>query len=154
MSEHKIPVPTLAPEDLYHLVRGQIEHEDNLIGTRLNWFVASQSFLFSAYAIVVSNLTTTVKSPWVNSQQKLLFAIIPVVAIFVCVLIFIGALGGILAMRALRRSYAAQMSHLVGFGLPPVQGFAANYFMGQLSPALLPPGFVAVWLLLLLHGIH
>lgn len=46
------PVP---PADYYGAVRGQIEHEDTLISQRLNWFLMSQSFLFTAYAIVVSN---------------------------------------------------------------------------------------------------
>ena len=52
MSGSTKPPPHFNSEDFYKLIRGQIEHEDNLIGTRLNWFMASQSFLFSAYAIV------------------------------------------------------------------------------------------------------
>lgn len=150
MSEPTKPPPHFSSEDFYRLVRGQIEHEDNLIGTRLNWFVASQSFLFSAYAIVVSNLTST-KIAWVNQQQRLLFSIMPVIAIFICVLIMISCTGGILAMRRLRRLYVSRVDPST-HGLPPVQGYAQNYWMGQASPLLLPPGFVAVWLFLLIRG--
>jgi hypothetical protein len=146
------PAPQFSSEDYYKIVRAQIEHEDNLVGTRLNWFVASQSFLFSAYAIVVSNLSGT-KSPWVNEQQKLLFRIIPVVAIFVCVLIFFGLVGAVCAMRRLRRLYAARIEHAPNSELPPVQGYPQNYFLGQAGPLLLPPGFIAVWLLLLIRGV-
>ena len=143
--------PEFSSEEFYKVIRGQIEHEDNLIGTRLNWFVASQSFLFSAYAIVVSNLTGQ-KPPWVNAQQRLLFSIIPVVSIFVCLLILVSCAGAILAMRRLRGLYATHVEHVPDHGLPPVQGYAQNYFMGQASPLLLPPGFIAIWLLLLIHG--
>ncbi len=143
--------PRFSSEEFYKLIRSQIEHEDNLIGTRLNWFVASQSFLFSAYAIVVSNLTG-LKPPWVNAQQRILFSIIPVLAIFVCLLIQVSCAGAILAMRRLRRLYAMHVEHAPDHGLPPVQGYSHNYFMGQASPLLLPPGFLAVWLILLIHG--
>jgi hypothetical protein len=146
------PPPQFTSEEYYKIVRGQIEHEDNLIGTRLNWFVASQSFLFSAYAIVTSNLSGQ-KSPWVNAQQKLLFRIIPVVAMFVCVLIFIGLVGAVFAMRRLRALYAHKIEHAPDHGLPPVQGYQQNYFMGQAGPLLLPPGFIAVWMLLLIRGL-
>jgi hypothetical protein len=147
------PAPHFSSEDFYRIVRGQIEHEDNLVGTRLNWFVASQSFLFTAYAIVVSNLSLSgQKSPWVNEQQKLLFRIIPLVAMFVCVLIFIGLVGAVCAMRRLRAIYAARIEHTPNCGPPPVQGYQQNYFMGQAGPLLLPPGFIAVWLLLLIRG--
>ena len=47
----------ISPADFYRLIRSQIEHEDNLNSQRLSWFVASQSFLFTAYAIVLSNLS-------------------------------------------------------------------------------------------------
>jgi len=145
------PPPQFSPEQFYQLIRGQIEHEDNLIGTRLNWFVASQSFLFSAYAIVTSNLTGK-NVAWVNEQQRLLFSFIPIIAIFVCLLIFISCTGAILAMRRLRHLYATHVEHAPDRGLPPVQGFAHNYFMGQSTPLLLPPGFLAVWMILLVHG--
>ena len=38
------PLPQL---EYYRIIRGQLEHEDDLISGRLSWFVASQSFLFS-----------------------------------------------------------------------------------------------------------
>lgn len=150
MNEPRKSCPQFSPEDFYRIIRAQIEHEDNLIGTRLNWFVASQSFLFSAYAIVVSNLTNQ-KAMWVNEQQRLLFSIIPMISIFVCILIFIGCTGAIFAMRRLRRLYTARVGG-GDEGIPPVQGYAHNYLMGQASPILLPPGFIAVWLFLLIRG--
>jgi hypothetical protein len=153
MSEKTKSPPQFSSEEFYKLVRGQIEHEDNLMGTRLNWFVASQSFLFSAYAIVTSNLTGK-NIEWVNEQQRLLFSIIPVIAIFVSILISISCTGGIFAMHRLRHLYATHVEHAPDRGLPPVQGFAHNYVLGQATPILLPPGFIAVWMILLVHGLR
>ena len=44
----------ISPLERYQLFRSRIEHEDTLILQRLSWLMASQSFLFTAYAIVTS----------------------------------------------------------------------------------------------------
>lgn len=142
--------PRFSPEDYYRVVRGQIEHEDNLIGTRLNWFTTSQSFLFSAYAIVLSNLRDQ-DLPWVH-RLRLLVVLIPMIAVFVCVVIFAVLVAGVLAMRRLRHLYAHHAQDELA-GLPPVQGFRLDYLLGQAGPMLLPIGFFCVWIFLLLHGI-
>src|ERR1700677_351087 len=49
--------------DYYDQVRHQIEHEDDLITQRISWLMASQSFLFSAYAIVLNGLKSGEKTP-------------------------------------------------------------------------------------------
>ncbi len=41
----------LRESDFYEAARRRIEHEDNLNVNRLSWLMASQSFLFSAYAV-------------------------------------------------------------------------------------------------------
>src|SRR5476651_1305004 len=99
--DHEMP-----PPEFYHLVRSQIEHEDNLNSQRLSWFVASQSFLFTAYAIVVSNLSPG-RLPWVEEQISLLILLIPLLAILTCVLIYATILAGSAAMRNLRADYSA-----------------------------------------------
>ena len=63
------------PVEYYKLIRSQIEHEDNLNSQRLSWFVASQSFLFTAYAIVVSNIGPG-HTVWVERQQHRLLVLI------------------------------------------------------------------------------
>jgi len=40
--------------DLYVVYRGQLEHEDNLVGIRNGWLIAGQSFLFAGYAAVLA----------------------------------------------------------------------------------------------------
>ena len=49
---HKIPepVPQVLPDwELYHALREQWTHEDNLVNHRLMWLILSQGLLFTAY---------------------------------------------------------------------------------------------------------
>jgi hypothetical protein len=151
-----MPAPTPAdvgsdvtPMDFYRVIRGQIEHEDNLITQRLNWFLASQSFLFSGYAIALN----TPMELRIGGRTHLTFLqLIPLIAILVGVLIWVGVLGGLLAMRKLRRTAATPCQPLTAAGFPPIQGSDGTRWMGRAAPALLPPMFVIAWTLLLLRG--
>ncbi len=135
----------------YQLVRSQIEHEDNLNSQRLSWFVAAQSFLFTAYAIVVSNLSSG-RLPWVAHQMQLLILLIPMIAILTCTLIYVTILAGTIAILNLKRLYHRQGSHPTQHSLPPVQGFRLTQVFGQAGPLGLPPLFVGVWLVLIWQG--
>src|SRR2546425_10826614 len=91
MNDATAESPPLSALDYYNLFRQRLEHEDNLIIQRLSWLVASQSFLFTAYAIVLNGLTAT-PPPAVAGymeQQRLVFRLIPVVAIITNGLIYL-----------------------------------------------------------------
>jgi hypothetical protein len=137
----------MPPPEFYHLVRSQIEHEDNLNSQRLSWFVASQAFLFTAYAIVIGNIQTG-KPEWVSRQQNLLVMLIPAVSLLTGLLIYATILAGAVAMINLRKWYKSnEQSHESPF--PPVQGYRLTQFFGQAAPLGLPPIFIAIWLVLL-----
>jgi hypothetical protein len=143
--------PQLSPVDYYRLVRSQIEHEDNLVSQRLSWLLASQSFLFTAYAIVVVNLTVG-HTPWAMRQEHLLLTVIPVVSILTCVLVYATIVAAIFAIVHLRRVYNSRAESAGMAGLPPVQGYRQTQIFGQIGPLLLPPVFLAVWIGLILQG--
>ncbi|MDB5334109.1 MAG: hypothetical protein JWP03_5260 [Phycisphaerales bacterium] len=152
MTDTLIPDPLLlAPADYYRLIRSQIEHEDNLISQRLSWFVASQSFLFTAYAIVVSNIQPG-KLAWVTGQQHLLLDVIPIVSILTCVLVYATIVAGVIAIVHLRRLYRTHADVSARAGFPPVQGHRRTQIFGQIGPLLLPLVFLAVWLALVIQG--
>jgi hypothetical protein len=134
------------PLDLYRAIRGQIEHEDNLITQRLNWFLASQSFLFSGYAIVL-NMPVELRAG--TARFRTFLDLIPIIAIIVGMLIWIGVLGGLLAMRRLRLGGAVRCRALFETGFPPIQGSDGTRWMGRTAPAMLPPIFVIAWSILL-----
>jgi len=138
--------PTLSAIDFYRLIRGQIEHEDNLITQRLSWFLAPQAFLFSAFAIVLNG---PLKSRFGDPVQVAFFRLIPIIAIAVGLLIWLAVWAGILAMRRLRAMLTLR-ADLKDF--PLIQGRLHTRWMGLAAPVLLPPLFAAVWAVLLFVG--
>ena len=131
-------------------VRRQIEHEDILIVNRLSWLVASQSFLFTAYAIIL-NGPTQLRTAAFQARGELLLKIIPLLAISACVLIYLGICGGIALMHNLRRELARHHAAL-GDLRPPVQGNTPTLFLAATKarpPLGLPPLFAIAWTILL-----
>ena len=137
--------------DIYHAVREQIEHEDNLITQRLTWLVASQSFLFTAFAILV-NAPVASKLPILALKQDQVFQLIPVVGFGSSLLIYLSIIAGILAMSRLRTHWAHNACSASCAALPPVQSASVSRILGTLTPAALPPGFMLIWLYLLVSG--
>jgi hypothetical protein len=132
--------------DRYRIIRGQIEHEDNLIGSRISWFVTSQSFLFSAYAIIATSIQPNSVTGGHDPKHTLL-TIIPTVAISTSVLILLAIASGFQAMRNLRRGY--ENAEQASAPLPPIHGSGSTRLLGMAAPLLLPPLFMAVWVFLL-----
>ena len=137
--------------DYYRILRGQIEHEDNLVGSRISWFVTSQSFLFSAYAIIATGFFNTTDNSVLGAKHVLL-VVIPSIAISTSILILLAIFSGIQAMSAIRSRY----TKLTGKSndsslLPPIQGDPFNRKLGMAAPVLLPPLFMAVWIFLLMR---
>src|SRR5204862_7901857 len=88
--------------EFYKLLRSRLEHEDGLIVNRLSWLVASQSFLFTAYAIVLNGLGGPPGSQSVFDRQTGLLHLIPLVGIAAAALIYAGILAAIRAIVWLR----------------------------------------------------
>jgi hypothetical protein len=137
--------------EYYRILRGQIEHEDNLVGSRISWFVTSQSFLFSAYAIIATAFQSSTTTQSALDAKHLLLVIIPSIAISASVLILMSILSGIRAMTALRIRYVHLIARWEDPMLPPIQGNRLNRMIGMAAPTLLPPLFTAVWAYLLLR---
>jgi hypothetical protein len=53
------PLQKISTLERYQVFRNRIEHEDNLIMQRFSWLMASQSILFTAYAIVPNGLSSS-----------------------------------------------------------------------------------------------
>jgi hypothetical protein len=139
---------TISAERYYGIIRGQIEHEDNLVGQRLSWFVGAQAFLFTAYAITVGNAGRS-PEPWVYDRTKLLLFLIPVTSILTCVMIYVTVIAGVIAIRDLRQLNRDFADHSATTGLPPVQGYRRTQVLGQAAPLFIPLIFFVVWVILL-----
>jgi hypothetical protein len=132
---------------VYEEVRGQIQHEDTLITQRLNWFLTSQSFLFTAFAIVFNGPPP----PQGTGVRSFLLTAIPLLAISAGFLIFLSILAGMIVMRSLRRFYASKAPSKAAQSLPSIQGLPSTRLMGAAAPLLIPLVFMCVWVLLKLH---
>jgi len=128
--------------DFYSLIRSRIEHEDTLMTQRLSWLIASQSFFFTAYAIVTVNNDGDV-------ELHQLPTLIPLVALITSVLILFTILAALLAIRSLRQNYNATTPP--DPALPPIQTPIHIRLLGLTAPLLLPLLFLAVWLYLMLQ---
>jgi hypothetical protein len=144
MAESPPPIP---PLERYHILRDQIQHEDNLITQRLSWLMASQAFLFSAYAILL-NAPERAMSPFARQQQEWLITAIPALAMGSAALIYVSILAGVRALHNLHRDASGADS-----AWPPIQGTAFTRLAGLVSPMLVPPLFLGVWLFLTLRGL-
>ncbi len=136
--------------DCYRILRGQIEHEDNLVGSRISWFVTSQSFLFSAYAIIAGGIQPNAAKASLEAKHVLL-VVVPSMAIVTSVLILISIVSGYEAMRLIRVKYMDLLSHAQRQQLPALQGNRRTRLAGMASPVLLPPLFMGVWIFLLVR---
>jgi len=147
---------SLSPLEYYNLIRSRIEHEDNLVVQRLSWLVASQSFLFTACAIVTNGLAT---QPALQpdcarflSQLQLLNQLIPVVGMLTSILIYISILAAVASMQHLRNSYRSRFPN-DETGAPPIMTDAPIRLFGHSAAVLLPIVFITIWLVLWLHGL-
>ena len=140
-----------AAEDAGHAygdgIRRQLEHEDSLTINRLSWLVASQSFLFTAYAIVLNGLPLA-RDPFVASRQGELLRIVPELGLATSGLIYLGVLAGVRVTLRLRHALE-QRQPRTDTARPPLPGSAATHAFGLAAPLLLPPIFFAAWAVLL-----
>jgi hypothetical protein len=134
--------------EYYALIRARLEHEDGLIVNRLSWLMASQSFLFTAYAIVLNGLSSATTRSILDHHGRLI-RLIPVVGIASSALISTGIVAATRAMAWLRRQFRLRVPDEVALGLPPIQTPGPIAAAGLAAPLILPVAFVAVWLYLL-----
>ena len=137
--------------DFYHLIRRRIEHEDGLTVNRLSWLVASQSFLFTAYALTLNGLAAGREGPMAE-RQALLCRIIPLIGVATTALIYAGLIASGRALVWLRALLHERVGDESRLGLPTVHSPAGIVRLGQMAPRVLPLVFLIVWLALLVIG--
>jgi hypothetical protein len=130
----------------YKAIRDEIAHEDNLAGTRLNWFIASQAFLLSALAIAHTSKDQTPPNP----HNDFYFPIVPLLAIACCILIFLGIVGGAVAIRRWRRLLTEMIRQDPSLPAIGRDGWIMRF--GWSAPLLLPLIFFVAWTYVLFTG--
>lgn len=142
-----------SPVERYHILRDQIQHEDNLTTQRLSWLLASQAFLFSAYAIVL-NGPEHAPTAFVAEQRSWLLGAVPLLGFTSAALIYVSILAGVVALRNLHRLAEPICTTAPGGAeYPPIQGSNLTRLFGLASPLLVPPIFAGVWFYLMICGL-
>ena len=131
----------------YKLIRDEIVHEDNLMSNRLNWFTASQAFLFTALAIAHTKVTPVMPT-W---QNDYFFPLVPFVGIGSCVLIASSILAGLVALARWRRLLRDAI-RACGSSLPNIGNDSGIIFFAWSAPVCLPLVFLAAWTWVLVKG--
>jgi hypothetical protein len=142
-------MPDSSPVDFaaYKTVRDKIAHEDNLAGTRLSWFMASQAFLLSALAIAYKGYNSALP----NTKNDFFFPLIPIMAISSCTLILLGIIAGGVALRRWRRVLREMLDK--DPTLPAIGRDGWIMPFGWIAPLGLPIVFGLAWIYLLIRGL-
>jgi hypothetical protein len=85
-----------------------MDHEDDLITSRLNWLITSQSFLFAAYATLFRSGGA---QQVVRAEVPPLVRLIPMIGMLSGILIYTAIIAGVVALmhnRNLLRTHLAQ----------------------------------------------
>jgi len=125
-------------------IRHRIEHEDNLLNQRLSWLVGSQSFLVTAFAILLNGVQQEARiTPFANARH-LLIALLPWVSLACIALLWLTVAGAVWSMTRLRAAAA-----VLGPDDPPVHSPAPIRRLGLAAPVAIPAIFLVLWLALL-----
>jgi hypothetical protein len=127
-------------------LRTQSDRETDLLGQRTAWVMASQAFLFSAYAVAV-NAHADPTAPKGGTRPQLLVAVLPWISLLSLLLLVVTILGGLFALarhRSLLLSTAEARMHALEAG--PLARLA-----GLTAPLLVPVIFLVAWVVLLAH---
>ena len=135
--------------ELYKVTRGQIEHYDNAINSRVIWLSIGQSFFFNVYAMLV---TAKAPTPELMNKQKMLALIFPVAALIVAVFTFVDVLAGLVYLRKLRLNYkAATNGSSEEQPYPMINGNKFDRSFQRVSPVVISLVFILTWAYLLLY---
>jgi hypothetical protein len=140
----------LEPLQIYSAMRGQIEHEDNLINARIIWMVIAQSFLFSSFA-------TALNSPAPPSDQffpalhNWLLWLIPGIGVSLSLLVGISIAASLRRLEELRLMFTRYRGPQEQAQFPPIESTTMADSLGPLPPILIPCLFIASWTALLLR---
>ena len=124
--------------EYYDQMRRQIEHEDDLITQRLSWLMASQSFLFTAYAIVLNGLQPHNGGTPLETTKLNFCHLVPIAGIVSSALIYASIWGGVLEIRTLRKLWSSLGLEAAPANLPPIQSGGLPFLLGQMTAPSFP----------------
>ncbi|MEP6903480.1 MAG: hypothetical protein ABJA66_17265 [Actinomycetota bacterium] len=139
--ENRMAAQSLLKERLTRL-DGQIRYEADLIAQRVTYLAASESFLFSAYAITLVNFDN-VKT--FKRQAEFLVEILPWVGLSLALGVLLGVSAAVFVTYKMKTERAKcdveslKIDNVVDWKSVP-------NFLGLIPPVLVPVAFITAWL--------
>jgi len=143
-----LPKPTSSAE-LYRIIRERIDYEENLLNQRVIWLIFSQSFLVSAYAIML-NSPPEPKTPMYGELQSSLVWLLPFLSLIVSIIIYISVISALYHIAELRKSFETYPKDDTIERFPAMNDTSFIRRLGGLPPILVPLLFIAAWAFLLI----
>jgi hypothetical protein len=106
------PVKNLDILGLYRIFRDYLQHEDNLINSRLTWSLTVHGFLFACYGILLGKLADDFAALQASAHSQLQEHIIVALFCFQLPIALLGVFVGFSSWRAIKASHYA-IRHLV-----------------------------------------
>jgi len=135
------PVTPLPREEFTHTYQKyckQLDKEDTLINNRVNWLLASQSLLFTALAIGETGAGAAFRGA--------IASIVPVFGFSSALLMWLSVLGAIRSFFRYRYLLGSVCPVDDARRYPQLHRDRCNIVLGHISPLLLPPLLIGVWL--------
>lgn len=143
-----LPKPTSSAE-LYRIIRERIDYEENLLNQRVIWLIFSQSFLVSAYAIML-NSPPEPKSPMYGDLQSSLIWLLPSLALLVSIIVYMSVISALYHIAELGKSFESYPKDDTIERFPAMNDTSFIRRLGGLPPILVPLLFIGTWIFLLI----
>ena len=153
---------------LYNVYRDYVKHENTLMNVRMTWFLTTQAFLFSSYALLNQKRISAGNFELIRSWQEFIGGITDLkFKFFILMLIrffgyfaarrsYISVRAASLAIIALRSKWDAEFARRGPFiSLPGITGGGDDKARdeGWASAAFLPKAAMVIWgLIAIMHG--
>jgi hypothetical protein len=131
------------PIEIYNLFRSRIEHEDNLLNQRTNFFLVIQGFLISAYV-------TSFQISSTNFQPKTIQNLISISALISCLFTFLAVIAAVVSINNAGKEYKSKIKEIENADYLPSSLFSKSFihFLGLLLPFGSIFLFFVIWLIL------
>jgi hypothetical protein len=143
-----LPKPTSSAE-LYRIIRERIDYEENLLNQRVIWLIFSQSFLVSAYAIML-NSPPEPKSPMYGELQSCLIWLLPSLSLILSIIVYLSVISALYQIAQLRESFETYPKDDTIERFPAMNDTSFIRQLGGLPPILVPLLFIGAWAFLLI----
>ena len=121
-------------QNYYKYLAHQIEREDGLVNTRLNWMLTTQGLFFAALALLAGEDTNA-------EMREMLTLLLPSIGIVLSIITFLGVAGACHALHDLKTEW----ERLAYSKVPRPIGAPLAFWLGFIPHLSLPLLFLGAW---------